>query len=168
MPVVTFDAIVEVLRCPMLNAGEDHAEGRRVAFRLVGREPRGHNTSLIDGTSEEALCSPSIAPLRKVSVDYLPILINGTVDIGPTPLETDICLIDPPFCANCSSVRPRSFAKEREEPLDPAVDRAAVNNETALSELLDNISITQPVADVPPHRQCNHIIGEVMVRKRAR
>ena len=90
------------------------------------------------------------------------------LDIGPTPLERDKCLIDPPFCANWSSMRPRSFAKAGEEPLDPAVDHAALKDETPLSEPLDNISIPQPVADVPPHRQGNHIIGEVMVRKRAR
>ncbi len=46
------------------------------------------------------------------------ILINGSVDIGPAPLETDLCLIDAPRGTNGASVRTCSFLEQRAETLD--------------------------------------------------
>ncbi len=61
-----------------------------------------------------------------------------------------------------------SSTEQREEALDPAIHGAAVHDEAALREPLDNVGIAQAVADVPAHSQGNDLIGEGMVRESAR
>lgn len=125
----------------MFNAKEDCTKGRRVARGLVCRDPFRPHTRLVDGMFEERLRHFGVPPLRKVRIDHLPILINRTVDIGPAPLQTDIRLINAPVVTNGTSIEAGSFAKQREEALDPSVDRAAVNDETTLRKPFHHIGV---------------------------
>ena len=50
-----------------------------------------------------------------------------------------------------------SFAKQREEALDPAIHGAAVNNEAWLGEPFHDIGIAQAVANVPADRQSDDV-----------
>ncbi len=61
-----------------------------------------------------------------------------------------------------------SFAIHRKEASDPSVDRAPINHETALGKPFDDIGVARAVADVPPHREGDHVVGEDMMRKRTR
>jgi hypothetical protein len=74
-----------------------------------------------------------------------------------------LCLIDPPFSANLASMSTGSFAEQWQEPLNPAVDRTPISGETTLGKPLHDIGVAQAIADVPPHRQSDDIIGEGMV-----
>ena len=172
MPTVALYAIVQVLRCPMLNAGQHCAEGRRVTFGFVGRDPLRPHAYLIDRALEESLRCLGVAPLRKVGVNDLSILVNCAIDIRPAPLQTHIRLIDTPFCPDWSPMSTSSFATERGCPLgqtlDPAVHGAPVNHETTLGKPLDNVGLAQPIANIPAHSQGNHVIWEGMVRECAR
>ena len=93
----------------------------------------------------------------------MPVLVNRPVDGGPPPLQTDIGLINAPFCADWSPVGTCSFAEQWQEALDPTVDGAAVNVEASLGKLLDHVSVAQAGADVPAHSQGNHIIRKAMM-----
>src|SRR3954453_1280058 len=76
MAMVALNAIVEVLRCPMLNTRQSCAEGRRIALGFVGRNPFRPHTRLVDRPFEESLCCLSIAPLREVSINDVAILVD--------------------------------------------------------------------------------------------
>jgi hypothetical protein len=119
MSMVTFDTVVEILRPPMLNAREDGAQGRRIALRLVRRDSLRPHARLVDRMLEEPLRCLGVAPLRKVCIDHLAILIDSAIDIRPAPLQTNIGLIDAPFCADWSAMGTRSFPEQRQEALDP-------------------------------------------------
>ena len=80
-------------------------------------------------------------------------------------METDIRLVNAPFFPDGTSMRTGSFAKQWQETLDPAINRAAVHDKTALGEPLDKVGLTQAVADVPADRQGDDIIRKAMVRK---
>src|SRR3712207_6710137 len=60
------------------------------------------------------------------------------------------------------------FHEEREEALDPPVDGAAIDGEATFGQPLNDVGIAQAVADIPPHSQRDHIIGEAVMRKGAR
>jgi hypothetical protein len=64
-------------------------------------------------------------------------------------LDTTRCFIDSPFSTTWSSVSTSSFLEQREDTLDPAIHRAAVNDETTLSKLLDHIGVPQAIPNVP-------------------
>ncbi len=61
-----------------------------------------------------------------------------------------------------------NFRKQREEPLNPTIDRPAVSDEASLGEPLDDVSIAQAIADVPAHGHRDHIIRESVVREGTR
>ncbi len=168
MSMVALDAVVEVLRCPMPNVGQDGAESSRIALGLVGCDPLRPHACLIDGTREERLGSLSVPPLREVGVNDLPVFVDGTLDVGPRPVQTRVRFINAPPRADWPSVHTCSCAKHRQEALDPAIDGAAVNVEAPLGEPLDDVGIAQAVPDVPTHSQGDDIIGEDMVREGAR
>jgi hypothetical protein len=56
-------------------------------------------------------------------------------------VETNIRLIDTPFCPDSSSVRPRSVPKQWQEALHPAVNRTAVNGKPSLSKPFGDVGI---------------------------
>jgi len=53
------------------------------------------------------------------------------LNVRPRAEETDVRFIDAPPAAHGAPMWPRRFAKEGEEALDPTVDGAAINRETA-------------------------------------
>ncbi len=161
-------AVVEILRCAMLDVREYGAESRGIAFGFVGGHPCWPHTRLIDRVLKECLRCPGIAALRKVSVNHLPILVNRAIDVGPLPVQTGVRFIDAPLHANRSTMRTGSFPKQREEPLDPAVDRAAVDDEASLYEPLDHIGVAQAEANVPADRQGDHVVRKSIVRESTR
>ncbi len=166
--MVTLDPIVQIARAAMLDATENCTERWWVALGLVRRDPLRPHAGLVNRTLEERLRRFGVPPLRKVGVNDLPILVDRPVDVGPFPVETTIGLIDLPFSTNWTSMLTGSVSEERQKPLDPAIDGAAVNNKTTFCKPLHDIGIAQAVPDVPAYRQGNHIIGKAMVREGAR
>ncbi len=65
MPMVAFNAIVEILRGTMLNIRQDCAEGGRIALRLVGCHPFRLHAGLVDGMFEEG---PKLAKLLPAAI----------------------------------------------------------------------------------------------------
>ena len=58
-----------------------------------------------------------------------------------------------------------SLAKQRQEPLDPSVDGAAVHDETSLREPRHDIGLAHTIADISAIRQSDHIVGKAMMGK---
>ena len=57
--------------------------------------------------------------------------------------------------------------EQGQETLDPAIDRGAIDDETALGKPLDDVRVTQAIPDIPAHGQRDHIVGETMMRESA-
>lgn len=52
---------------------------------------------------------------------------------------------------------PCGIDQQRSEPLYPPDDRDVIDHYAALSEQLFDVSVRQPVAQVPAHRHCDHL-----------
>ncbi|GAC1564132.1 MAG: hypothetical protein NVS2B7_38100 [Herpetosiphon sp.] len=119
----------------------------------AGGSRRRSPSILHDSTLEKGLGCFGLAPLRKGGVNNVSVLVDRPVVGGPFPVETTIWLIDWPCATNWTSMSPRSLSDERGcltgQPLDPAIDAAAVDAAAPLGEPLDNIGIAQAVAKVP-------------------
>ncbi len=163
MSVVALHAIVQILRSTMLNTGQNCVEGRRIALRLVRRDSLRPHTGLVERAFEESLGSLRVTALRDVRVDHVPILVNRAVDVRLRPVQTRVRFINAPLRTDGTAIRTSSLLKQWQEALDPAIDRAAINNETALREPFDNVGVTQAVANIPADRQSDHVIREAMM-----
>ncbi len=152
----------------MGDTGQDRMEGRRVALRLIGGDALRPHARLVDCPLKEPLGCPRVPSLRKVGVNDLPSLVDRAVDGGPFPVETTVCLINPPVCTNGTSMSTGSLSEAWQKPLDRAIDGAAVNNQATFRKPLHDVSLAQTVPDVPTHSQGDHIIGKAMVREGAR
>jgi hypothetical protein len=86
-----------------------------------------------DRTLEESLRRSGVAPLAEVGVHNLPILVNGPIAVGPSAVEAAIRFVDPPLPTYWYSVSVGSLRKQRQELLYPAVDRAPIDHNAALS-----------------------------------
>ncbi len=60
MPMVALNAIVEILRCPMLDARKHIAQRWRITLGFVGGHACWSTAALRDGSSEEALCCSAL------------------------------------------------------------------------------------------------------------
>ncbi len=120
--------------------------------------------SVIARTSARA-CRRGIAPRAEVRVDHLTVLINRAIDIGPPAMDAGVGFVNPPLSAIGLPMRRGSLLELWMGSLHPGVDGAAIDDEPTLGEPLDDIRVAQAIADIPPHRYCDHIIRERMVRK---
>ncbi len=111
MSMISLNSIVQVAGTAMLGIGDDDAEGRRIALGLVRRDPLWCHTRLVDRTLEERLRCLSVPSLRKVGVHDLSILVNRSVNVGPLPVKTAVCLVYSPFSTHWAAVSSRSFTE---------------------------------------------------------
>ncbi len=151
MLVVPFQSVVQVLRGPVLRLWQNGPEGRWIALRLIGGHSYRRDFGLSNSAFEKDLGSFSIAPLREVGVDDLASLIDGAVDVGPFAIEAGVRLINPPCAANRVPVGPGGVLEQRQEALDPAINRATLDDEAPFGEPLDDVSIAQAIPNVPAH-----------------
>jgi hypothetical protein len=72
----------------MLCAGEDSTNGGRIARRLVGYDTFWHFACPGDRPFEERLRRSSVAPYAEVDVRDLALLIDCSITVGPSAVET--------------------------------------------------------------------------------
>ena len=70
----------------MFNLRQAGAQGRRITFGLVGRDPHRCDPSLRDGTLEKGLGCFGVPPCREVGIHHLAVLVDRPVDVGPFPV----------------------------------------------------------------------------------
>ncbi len=161
--VIALDPVVEVFRGAMLDVREHRAERWRITLGLVRRDPLGSNASLDDGPLEKGVRRRGIPPLREVGVNHLAILVDRPVDVRPCAGKSRVRFINAPRAADRLPMRTCGGLEQWQEALDPAIDRATVNDEAALREPLDDIRIAQTIANIPAHGHGNHVVWKAMV-----
>lgn len=97
--VVSLQAIIEVLGALMLCAGEHSTNGGRIAPRFVGYDTFWHCACPSDRAFEESLRRSGVAPLTKVGVHDLAILIDRPIAVSPSTIEAAVRFIYLPFLA---------------------------------------------------------------------
>jgi transcriptional regulator with XRE-family HTH domain len=118
-------------------------------------QPRGASVRLLadalglvgwerDRFDEAARAPRSAGPLR-------------AVDVAPVASNLGVGLIDLPASPDGVAAGPGGLGQQRREALDPAVDGGVVDLDATLGEQLLDIAVGQREAQVPPHRQHDHV-----------
>ena len=93
-------------------------------------------------------------------------LIDGTVDVPPDTGDLDIPLVNKPAVTNQMPARPSGFGEHRCEPLHPPEQGHVVDFDATFREEFFEVAVGQVVAQVPAHRQQNHIRREPETNER--
>src|SRR5947209_4348272 len=129
----------------------------RVHRRLVSNDL--HRDDLRGGQSpgEETPGRTTISPHGHIHVDDLPELVDCPVDIAPPTGHLDVSFVDPPAVADTMSTWACRLRQQRREALHPAKDADVIDGDATLGQQFFNISVGEPVAQVPANRERDHI-----------
>ena len=94
------------------------------------------------------------------------VLVNGPVHVPPGAGDADVGFIDEPAIARAVTASSRRLDDERGEALHPPVDGDVINLDAAFGEQFFDISVRESVAEVPAHRQQDHVGREPETNKR--
>ena len=94
-------------------------------------------------------------------------LVDRTVDVAPHAGDLHVGLIDEPPIPSRVAAWSGCFDDQRREPLHPPVQRNVVNLDPTLSQQLLEIAIRQPIAQIPPHREQDHLGRELETSERS-
>jgi hypothetical protein len=103
--------------------------------------------------AKEGLCGRNSAISAQEEVDRLGVFVDGTVKVVPAAADGNIRLIHSPGCSDRSRESAPAFLVLRHVSENPSKDRGVCNADAALSHELDQVSVREPVADVPPHTE---------------
>ena len=157
--MVSFDTIVRVLDRVVQRF-------RRQLTDCFGqrRGPVGDHltwvTVIADRAGEEPARGDGVASLRHVYVDDLAMLVDGAVGVTPHAGHLDVGFVDVPAAADVIAARVGRVDQDRSEALHPTEQRDVINADTPFGEEFFEITIRQPVAQVPAHREHDHLRWE--------
>ena len=163
--VVGFDAVVGVLGGVMVGGWQqldDRAGQRRgpISCHL------GRFAMRPDRSGEEPGRRLDVAFGGDQHVDDLPVLVDGAVHEPPGAGHLHVGLIDEPPVPDRVSAWPSCVDDQRSEALHPAVQGDVVDLDAALGQELLKISVGQSEAQVPAHREQDHLRRELEARER--
>ena len=95
-------------------------------------------------------------------------LVDGPVHVPPHAGNPDVGIIDKPAIADTVARWSSRLDDQRSEALHPPIDRNVINLDATLSQELFNVSVRQPVAEVPPDCQQDYVRWEPVAGKRDR
>jgi hypothetical protein len=102
----------------------------------------------------------------ETNVDDLAELVDRAVDVAPLACDLDIGLVDLPAITDGMATGPGSLGEQRREPLHPPVDRDVVDLHAAFGQQLLHVAVRQSEAQIPAHRQHDHIGREAEASER--
>jgi class 3 adenylate cyclase len=106
---------------------------------------------------EEPAGRRDVTTLGQHDVDDLAELVHRPVEIPPHASDLHVGLVHEPAVAASMSARAGSVDQLRREPLHPAIQGDMVDIDAPLGQQLLQIPVRQAVAQVPAHRQHNHL-----------
>jgi hypothetical protein len=98
-----------------------------------------------------------VAARGQQHIDDLAVLVDRPVQIGPSAGYPHVRLIDEPAVTRSVAAQAGSLDELGTEPLHPAIDVDVVHNDAALGQQLIDIAVGQAVAQVPAHRDRDHL-----------
>jgi hypothetical protein len=154
--VVAFDPVVRVLLGVVDPVGDqlgDDVRQRRGpvgddVIRFAVRGERGR---------EEPARRGDIAAFGDQHVDDLAVFVDGLVHVTPDTGDLDVGLIDEPARADRAAAWSRCVDQQRREALHPPKQGDVIDVDAALREELLEIAVRQTEAEIPTHRQQDHL-----------
>jgi hypothetical protein len=119
------------------------------------------------GLLEEPAGSGRVAPWGDEHVDDLAELVDGLVGVAPPSGDLQVGLVDLPAITDAVAAGPGSLGQQGREALDPAVDGDVVDLDAAFGQQLLDVAVRQREAQVPAHRQHDHIGREAEASERS-
>ena len=95
-------------------------------------------------------------------------LIDRPVEVDPPSGYLDVGLIHEPPIPGAVPTGPGGVDELRRECLHPAIDRDVVDFDAALGKQLLDVTVGQPVAQVPSHGERDHLTRKTVARGRRR
>jgi len=109
---------------------------------------------------EEPPGRSGITPVGQHHVDDLAELVNRPIQVPPDTGNSDVCFVDVPGVAGIVAARSGGVDQPRCEPLHPAIQSDVIDLDAPLGQQLLQIPVRQAVAQVPAHRQQDHLARE--------
>jgi hypothetical protein len=165
--VIALDPVVPILSGVMEHFWEqviDNAQQRRgqVSGDLPWPVPSRQHCL------EEPGRSRYVAPLRHPHVDDLAMLVDRSIHVPSHSGNLHVGFIDEPSITNTAPGRPSRVDDQRGEALHPPINRHVINVDTAFREQFFDIAVGQAVAEIPAHRQQDHLRREPVAGERNR
>jgi hypothetical protein len=157
--VIGFDAVVRVLLGDVPRGRLQLVEYARVDRRSIGGD-LSRDAPDAQRADEERACSRGIPAGRDEHADNLTVLIDRAVQVDSAAADPDVRLVHEPPVPDGVPGRTRCVDELRSEGLYPAIDRDVINLDAALAEQLFDIAVGQAVAQVPAHRDRDHLTGK--------
>jgi hypothetical protein len=109
---------------------------------------------------EEPASSLQVAALGDEHVDDLAELVDRPIDVAPGAAHLHVGLVHEPAVPDRVAARSGGVEEQRREALHRPVDRDVVDIDTSLGEQLLDVPVGEPVAQVPAHREPDHVRRE--------
>jgi len=101
----------------------------------------------------------AVAALREQDVDDLAVLIDRPAEVRPAPGDLEVGLVDEPAITCRVPARASGVDELAGEGLHPPIHRHVINLDAALGQQFLDVTVGQPVAQVPAHRDRDHSRG---------
>ena len=113
--------------------------------------------SLAKSLAEQAFGRYGIPQCRQQEVYRSTGGIDGPIEVTPTALDSNICLINSPGSVGRLKMTPQSLFQFGTVSLHPTPDRRVIRLKTALGEQFFDIAERERVAKIPAHRTKNQL-----------
>ncbi len=160
--MVPFELVVQVLRGAMLCRGQHGAYDLGITLRFICCNLGWSDITGVHGLLEEGMGRTRIPPVTEVDINDLPVLVDRAIDVPSASSDLQIGLIHAPAMTNEGAMCARRRNEPWGERAHPVVDRTRINADATLSQPLSDLSIAQPIAEIPPNSEGNDVIREAV------
>jgi hypothetical protein len=130
-------------------------DGFAVGLATVDRDPL-RSAMPLERLAQKPLGSGQIAPFAEPEFNRVAMVVDGSIEIHPSPSDFDVRFIDMPFPAD-GSLAPIELLKQERSIVDrPAMDGGMVNGDASLGHHLLKIPQAEAVSQIPSHTQQDH------------
>lgn len=119
---------------PMINIGHNVFGGSGIASEFVGNHHPWLTTVSLDQVRVKALGCSLVAPFLHQSIEHVPMLIHGKLEIESLTDDLDHSLIKKPRVAWSWPVPPNNIGEQWTKPLLPFMDGLATDVDATISE----------------------------------
>jgi hypothetical protein len=133
-----FGAIVEIAVLPMFHARQELSLGGSITLQLIRDDDPWSILASFEELAEEFLRSLLVPPALHQDIEDVPVLVDGTPEIVPCPIDGEEDFIQMPFVAGSGTPAPKLIGIGLPELQAPFADGlVGDDNPTSEQELFD-------------------------------
>src|SRR5438552_4068268 len=137
-----------------------HRRGQRwrVGGRLVADNPPRRRPAGGNGMLEESACGDHVARRRHTGIDDLAVSVDRAVDVMPAAAYSSVDLVHSPVRTYGVAVLASHLAERRQKALHPAIDRALIDQDSALGQPFTDFGVAEAITHIPADGQGNDVV----------